>query len=98
MKDFFSFQDIEVGESEGRSAPFLISGYSLAGRVSASSLACQDADLSGVDVKMISGGKVLASTKTETSGAYRFSNVAVGSYLIRYISYFALLLPIMSTL
>jgi len=87
-QDLYSFekttQDIEVGDSEGRSNPFIISGYSIMGRVSASNLkGSTTSKLSGIEVTLFSGEKALAKTKTDLEGAYKFPNVAVGQFLIR---------------
>ena len=55
------------------------------GRVSASNLkGSTTSKLSGIVVTLFSGEKALAKTKTDLEGAYKFPNVAVGQFLIRY--------------
>ena len=81
------FQDIEVGESEGRSQPFVISGYSVLGSVVTRFRSSDSTDLSGVEVGLFSANSKAAvtQTKTDAAGTYKFSKVPVGNYVVRWV-------------
>ena len=79
----FSFDkvslEVDVGDNEGITKPFFISGYSLDGQIT-NRFGLQ---MENIEFGLYSNGKLLKKTKSDAQGLFKFTNVAVGNYEVK---------------